>query len=412
MFNLPLFKALGIKNNADLKTFARKVKVSTKELKYYNEKNVLPSVSDRKAILKESGMTELELKLKLGILDGDIVKAIQEKSDQISRLIQSEYNSDKEIKRNHTLSFSTDLGKLYQGDCLSLMKEMEDESIDFIFADPPFNLDKKYESGMNDNVEDQTYLQWTELWLLECIRILKKGGSIFIWNLPKWNTYIASILNKYLEFKHWIAVGIKYRLPIRNRLYPAHYGLLYYTKGEKPNAFNEQRLPLEICRHCAGDIHDYGGYKDKLNPKGINLTDVWEDIPPVRHSKFKTRGSNELSLKLLERVISLASNENDLVFDPFGGSGTTYIAAQILKRRWIGIELGSTDMIIKRFSEIDWQRKYVDKIQENNNVLFTKEMKEKRLKNGHWLPETLNKDNEIKSTKKSKENNSQISLNL
>jgi site-specific DNA-methyltransferase (adenine-specific) len=63
------------------------------------------------------------------------------------------------------------------------------------------------------------------------------------------------------------------------------------VKGEKPKTFNEQRLPLENCRHCGGDIRDYGGYKDKLNLKGINLTDVWYDIPPVRHSKYKNRNS-------------------------------------------------------------------------------------------------------------------------
>lgn len=190
-------------------------------------------------------------------------------------------------------------------------------------------------------------------------------------------------------FRHWIAVDIKYRLPIKNRLYPSHYGLLYYTKGEKPTKFNEQRLPLEICRHCSGDIHDYGGYKDKLNPKGINLSDVWRDIPPVRHSKYKTRDSNELSMKLMERIISLASDEGDVVFDPFGGSGTTYIVAEILKRRWIGSEIGPIDTIIERFNDIVFQREYIEKIQANKNKLFTEEMKKSRIKKGHWLPETL-----------------------
>lgn len=127
--------------------------------------------------------------------------------------------------------------------------------------------------------------------------------------MPHWNSYIAGILNQYLTFRHWIAVDIKYSLPIKNKLYPSHYSLLYYIKGEKPRVFNEQRLPLKHCRYCGGDIHDYGGYKDKLNINGINLTDVWYDIPPVRHSKYKTRDGNELSLKLLERVISIASQK-------------------------------------------------------------------------------------------------------
>jgi site-specific DNA-methyltransferase (adenine-specific) len=289
--------------------------------------------------------------------------------------------------------FSTKFGTLYSGDCLSLMQELQDESVDLIFADPPFNLDKKYESGINDKISDSEYLIWTEKWVMECIRLLKKGGAIFIWNLPKWNTYISSLLNRHLEFKNWIAVDIKFRLPIKNRLYPAHYSLLYYTKGGKPITFNEQRLPLEICRHCAGDIHDYGGYKRKLNIKGINLSDVWSDVQPVRHSKYKNRGSNELSLKLLERVISMSTNEGDLVFDPFGGSGTTYITAEILKRRWLGIEIGSIEFIKNRFDEIEKQKEFIINIRRNKNTLFTDEMKQKRIRKGQWLPETIDLGN-------------------
>lgn len=178
-------------------------------------------------------------------------------------------------------------------------------------------------------------------------------------------------------------------MPIQNKLYPSHYALLYYTKGEKPNTFNGERLPLEVCRHCGGDIRDYGGYKDKLHPFGINLTDVWYDISPVRHSKYKTRASNELPLKLLERIISMASNEGDTVFDPFGGSGTTFIVSEILKRRWIGSEIGPVETIQERFKDIDFHKDVILDIQSTKNTLFTDETKKIRRKNNHWLPDTL-----------------------
>ncbi|MBO8129618.1 MAG: site-specific DNA-methyltransferase [Peptococcaceae bacterium] len=399
-FGNRLFKALGITNRSELRLFAQKSGISVKKLEYYNEEGILPSRTDLPRILNVSGLSELELKLKLGIIDNFILNAIGEHSGEIVKLIEEDINVKSEDYAYKRV-FETSLGTLYQGDCLSLMDDMEKESIDLIFADPPFNLNKVYESIMNDKLTKQEYLEWTEKWVLKCIDLLKEGGSIFIWNLPKWNTYIANILNQYLSFRHWIAVDIKYRLPIKNRLYPSHYALLYYTKGDRPNTFNEQRLPLEICRHCGGDIHDYGGYKDKLNPNGINLTDVWYDIPPVRHSKYKTRDSNELSIKLLERVISLASNEGDIVFDPFGGSGTTYIVAEILNRRWIGIEIGPTDTIIDRFNDIGFHRSLIAEIQRNKNKLFTEEMVEIRKQNGHWLPETL-----------PKRKNKQISLEL
>ncbi|MDX9786344.1 MAG: hypothetical protein RBT11_06200 [Desulfobacterales bacterium] len=63
---------------------------------------------------------------------------------------------------------------------------------------------------------------------------------------------------------------------------------------------------MDICPHCLGDLKDYGGYKDKMNPDGVNLTDVWLDIPPVRHKKYKKRNSsNELSVKLIDRIIEM-----------------------------------------------------------------------------------------------------------
>ena len=89
---------------------------------------------------------------------------------------------------------------------------------------------------------------------------------------------------------------------------------------------------MQVCSSCFGDLKDYGGYKDKMNPNGINLTDVWYDIPPVRHAKYKKRnGANELSIKLLDRIIEMSTDEGDIVFDPFGGSGTTYVVSEIKK---------------------------------------------------------------------------------
>jgi site-specific DNA-methyltransferase (adenine-specific) len=77
----------------------------------------------------------------------------------------------------------------------------------------------------------------------------------------------------------------------------------------KPKYFNRPRVPIPVCRHCGGDIKDYGGHRNKLHPDGLNLTDVWTDIPPVRQRKTKRRGANELSTKLLRRVLEIASEQ-------------------------------------------------------------------------------------------------------
>jgi len=244
-------------------------------------------------------------------------------------------------------------GRLYQGDCLDLLRSLDDGSIDVVFADPPFNLGKDYGKGLSDGLKDHEYLAWCEAWVQECARVLAPGGAIWLYNLPKWNISIGAYLNEAgLLFRHWVAVNMPMVMPIPGRLYPSHYSLLYYTKG-KPKTFERPRTPIPVCRHCGGDIKDYGGHRNKLNPAGINVSDVWTDIPPVRHRKTKFRGANALSEKMLERVLTISSAEGDLVLDPFGGSGTTYAVADRMHRRWLGIELGETAHIIDRLEGRD-----------------------------------------------------------
>ena len=147
---------------------------------------------------------------------------------------------------------------------------------------------------------------------------------------------------------------------------------------------------MEICPACKADLRDYGGYKDKMNPLGVNLTDVWMDMAPVRHSKYKKRkGSNELSVKLMDRIIQMASEEGDIIFDPFGGSGTTYVVAEIKRRRWIGVELGPVDDIINRFEEIGSEAELIERIRRNCNCLFTEQTLSARQQLGLWTCESV-----------------------
>ena len=141
-----------------------------------------------------------------------------------------------------------------------------------------------------------------------------------------------------LDFRNWIALTMKGTYPRGNRLYPAHYALLYYTRGV-PRVFNKLRLPIETCRHCGKEIRDYGGHRNKMNPDGVNLSDFWTDTSPNRHKKCKVRpGVNELKITIPERAILISTNPGDTILDPFGGGGSTYQAAERNYRHWIGIE--------------------------------------------------------------------------
>lgn len=246
---------------------------------------------------------------------------------------------------------TTSKGILFCDDCLDVLNSIGDNSLDCVFADPPFNLGKDYKNGYQDNLNNEDYFSWCFKWLGECARILKPGGALFIYAMPSIAINFGAFLNNIMTFRHWIALSMKGTYSRGNKLYPAHYSLLYYTKGE-PKTFNRIRTPIPICRHCGKEIKDYGGHRDKLNPAGLNLTDFWEDTSPNRHRKFKVRpGVNELKIMIPERAILISTKENDIVFDPFGGGGSTYQAAEKNNRYWLGSELFDCKHIKDRLTE-------------------------------------------------------------
>lgn len=247
-------------------------------------------------------------------------------------------------------SYVTAMGALFEEDCLKIFPKIRDEVIDTVFADPPFNIGKKYRENTNDQLPDEEYITWCKDWVKECVRVLKPGGSLFVYNLPKWNIPIGAYLNDLgMEFRHWISIEISACLPIPGRLHPSHYSLLYYSKG-KPKTFRRIRTPILLCRHCGGEVKDYGGHRDAMNPNGVTLKDVWTDIPPVRHWKFKSknRTANALSTKILDRVVEMSTLPCDVVLDPFGGSGTTFVVCESKERHWIGMEIDYGKEIIER----------------------------------------------------------------
>lgn len=280
------------------------------------------------------------------------------------------------VKRVHR----SELGALYRGDCMELLRNTPDGALDMTFADPPFNLGKDYGPGITDQMKDAEYLTWSREWLGECVRTLAPGGTLFVFNLPRWLIDYGCYLNgQGMQFRHWIAMRMPKAYPRGQRMSPAHYGCLYYTKGD-PKTFNRVRVPIETCRHCEGEIRDYGGHRSKMHADGVNLMDVfntpeevwedapepmpagegwtdvedvWSDVPPVRHNVYKLRGANALAPIMLERLVAMTTNPGDLVFDPFAGTGTTCYAAQLLGRRWLGVELGDTEPAVRRLTDLE-----------------------------------------------------------
>ena len=208
-----------------------------------------------------------------------------------------------------------------------LLKRLPADSVDVVFLDPPFNIGKDYGKGKSkDKLPPQKYDVWLKNIIRESYRVLKPGGAMFIYHLPETATRLTGYLNKLLDFRHWIAISMKSTFARGRRLYPAHYALLYYTKGA-PGYFNRPKIEPERCRKCGELLKDYGGYWSIIQEKGLNLCDVWTDLSPVRHTKKKHRDANELPMLLFDRILDISGFENGLYLDPFAGSGNGVMSA-------------------------------------------------------------------------------------
>jgi len=242
-----------------------------------------------------------------------------------------------------------ELNHVYLGDCVAFLRRLQelhpDGVFDLAFADPPYNLQKGY-SNWDDAMAEQHYLDWCRAWLDGMAKTLKPGGSLLVLNLPKWAVHHAALLNRRLDFRHWI-VWDALSDP-RGKLMPAHYALLYYTKpGGKP-VVNYSPLgakpggnlvsPPDSLKYClrAKCVKQRKAVGDDAK---VELSDIWSDIHRIKHKRDRDAHPCQLPEKLMERIIKLTTRPGDVVFDPFCGAGTTAIAATKLGRKFVLTEL-------------------------------------------------------------------------
>ena len=253
-----------------------------------------------------------------------------------------------------TIQFGSLSGSVYCADVIELLEEIGENSADIVFLDPPFNLGKKYASKEKmDNLPSEEY----EKWILEVVErsicTLKPGAALFVYHLPVWALRIGAHVEKHLQFRHWITVSMKNGFARGKRLYPSHYALLYFTKGE-PQYFCRPKLEPLRCRSCGSLVRDYGGYKKIIEESGINLSDVWDDLSPVRHKNKKHRVANELPMEIFDRIISISGSADMTYVDPFAGSGSGALSAL---NHGLNFTVGdlvreNSNIIIERVSEL------------------------------------------------------------
>lgn len=244
-------------------------------------------------------------------------------------------------------------GEIVCDDALNVLNSLKDNCADIVFLDPPFNLGKRYgkNGSHHDRKKESEYVDYMAQVITRSAEVLKDGGALYLYHIPKWAIRLAPLMEDHLMFRHWISISMKNGFVRGDYLYPAHYALVYYTKG-KPSVFNRPKVPKPICAKCKRDLRDYGGYK-KYVENGINLSDIWDDVSPVRHHNKKTRAANELPLVIPQRVVTLSGVPGGLIVDPFAGSGTTVVAALAAGMRFVASdsEKEYCELMCERISE-------------------------------------------------------------
>ncbi|MGQ9608623.1 MAG: DNA-methyltransferase [bacterium] len=237
-----------------------------------------------------------------------------------------------------------EINKAFLGDCIEIMKTLPDKSVDLVFADPPFNIGIKYDIH-NDNMPYEEYYKWSEKWISEIHRLLKDNGTIYVAIGDEFAAEINIILKKLgFHFRNWIIWYYTFGQNQRKKFNRAHTHILYFTMDKERFTFNDKDIRVPSARQLI--------YKDKrANPIGKIPDDVWQFSRVC--GTFKERiGKHPCQMPedLLELIIKTSSKEGDLVLDPFGGTGTTAVAAKRLKRNFITIEISTEyyDVILKR----------------------------------------------------------------
>ena len=255
--------------------------------------------------------------------------------------------------------------KIVLGDCLDLMSNVKDESVDLIYMDPPFYTqtvqklsDKQGKQYSFDDswatIED--YVEYIRLRFKECRRVLKDTGSIFVHCDRNASHYLKIALDKVFgegSFQSEIVWSYKRWSNSKKGLLNNHQIIFFYSKTAnfKFNTmytdYSETTNVDQILQDRVRDENGKSKYKTDGNgvvvmgqaKKGVPLSDVWEI--PYLNPKAKERVGypTQKPIILLEQIIKLVTDEGDLVLDPFAGSGTTLVAAKMLNRNYLGFDI-------------------------------------------------------------------------
>ena len=236
--------------------------------------------------------------------------------------------------------YSNKTDTLILGDALeALQHKVEDESVDLIFADPPYNIGKVFGDFKDRWPSDDAYADWCEKWLEICIKKLKPTGSLYVMSSTQCMPYLDIFLRKKIEVLSRIVWSYDSSgVQARNYFGSMYEPILFCVKDKKNYTFNANDILVEAKTGAKRKLIDYR----KAVPTVYNSEKVPGNVWEFTRVRYRMPEYEEHPTQkpeaLLERIIKASSNPGDLVLDPFSGTFTTSAVAQKLGRRTIGIE--------------------------------------------------------------------------
>ncbi len=294
---------------------------------------------------------------------------------------------------NHPMNWKNKT--IWTGDNLGSMRGMNSESVDLIYLDPPFNSNHNYAAPIGseaagaefkdtwtlNDIDNEwhgliadaepalyevirmsefthsksmkSYLIYMGIRLLELKRILKNIGSIYLHCDPTAGHYLKIAMDAVFGkrcFRNeivWCYTGPS----ASKKNFPSKHDLIFRYCKDTQWTFNFDAVRVPYVKSETGKTKGIFKSNHALNLAGKIPEDWWSDISPVgRIKKERLSYPTQKPLKLLERIIKTSSNQGDIVFDPFCGCATTLVAADRLRRQWVGIDLSpkATELVTRR----------------------------------------------------------------
>ena len=234
------------------------------------------------------------------------------------------------------------------GDVISTLNEyVDDESVDLIFADPPYNIGKNFNSTMDRWATDEEYLNWCYQWIDLCVKKLKPTGCFYVMTATQNMPYFDLHLRKQMHVLSRIVWAYDSSGVQARKYFGSLYEPILYCVRDKDNyTFNADEILVEAKTGATRKLIDYRKPVPQVYSSKKVPGNVWY-IPRVRYRMEEYENHpTQKPIALLNRIIKASTNPGDTVLDPFSGTFTTSYVAKILERKSIGIELDESYMKI------------------------------------------------------------------